>query len=101
MVTLNSDQRRVLKILEGCPAGVTDYNLSLRFGVSMETMLDLALAKLVSIREHRLAHGPATQCWLCITPLGLKALEASQKDLHQKVRDIIPALTVQDILKHK
>jgi hypothetical protein len=102
MILLTSDHRRVLKILEGCPTGTTDFNLSFRFGVSMDCMLELTKARLVTIREHRLAHSQGTQCWLCITPLGIKALEASKKELHDKVRDIItPAKTVQDFLNSK
>lgn len=87
-MALSSDHRAVLRILDGCPCGATDYNLSTRFNVSMQTMVDLAKARLVSVREHRLAHG-GTQCWVCITPAGQAALGAATKDLHQKVRDVI------------
>jgi hypothetical protein len=104
MITLNSDHRVVLKILEGCPCGATDYNLSSRFNVSMQTMIDLVKAKLISVREHRLAHDPSSsQCWVCITPAGLAALDASKKDLHEKVRDIITPTTptVHELMKGK
>jgi hypothetical protein len=99
-MNLTTDQRLVLRLLEGCPCGATDYCLTSRFGVRMDTMVELAKAKLVSVREHGLAHG-GRQCWVGITPAGIKALEASKKDMHQKVRDVLSLSTptVHDLIK--